>query len=189
MIIKLIILLIQVVFSLLVYLGWIRFLLQWGTAPVNNIFTQQIIKVSNPILKPFQLIVGTYKNYNIAALLFLLILNIAEILIMIALYYHTMPDIGGLLLWALIKMLLQACQIVFYGTIVYALMSWFPSLVQSPLGQCIIAIIDPIVGVFRRFIPTIGIFDLSAMALIITIIFIQFLLNTIIIKAVALALA
>jgi|GEM_PF-4306630 len=189
MAINLLLLLMQIVFSIFSYLGWIRFLLQWGNAPVNNIFTQQIIKISQPILKPFQWIVGSHKNYNFAALLFLLLLNIIEILLMIGLFYHTFPDLGGLLLWAIIKMILQACQIIFYGTIVFALMSWFPSLVQSPLGQCIIAIIAPIVNLFRRFIPTIGIFDLSAMAVIIAIIFIQFILNAAIIKAIALALA
>ena len=172
----LLVLFIQLIFSLLGYFGWLRFLLQWASAPTNNIFTQQIIEFFKPILKPLQYIIGTYKKYNLSVLFFLLLLNILEIIVFISLIDHTVPNIGGLLLFALVKMLSQLCSIIFYGTIIYALMSWFPSLIQSPLGVCIIAIIDPLVGFFRRFIPNFGMFDFSPMALIFSILIAQYVL-------------
>jgi YggT family protein len=185
---NLFILILQFLFSLLGYFAWVRFLLQWAQSPVYNIFTKQIIQFCKPILKPFQYIIGSYKQYNLTVLLFLIVLNVLDIVILVGLTYHTFPNIGGLLLLSLIKMLLQLCSIIFYGTIIYALMSWFPSLTQSPLGQCIIAIIDPMVGYFRRFIPNMGVFDFSPMALMVAILIIQYLLSILLTYAMTLAL-
>ncbi len=181
-------LVLQLVLSLLSYFGWLRFLLQWAGAPTQNIFTRQMIQWYRPILKPFQWILGSYKNYNLSVLLFLIILNGIDTVVFMMLAYHAFPNISGLLFLALIKMISQLCSIIFYGTIVYALMSWFPSLIQSPLGQCIIAIIDPIVGFFRRYIPVVGVFDFSPMALMFTMIIIQYLLAFVLNIAMTLAL-
>lgn len=190
MFLQFVLVIVKLAFNIIAYFAWIRFLLEWGRAPIHNIFTQQIIKISNPITKSFGRLVGSIKNYNIGLLIFLLLLNIAEIVLFIWITTHSFPDVGGLLLWAVINMIFQATQIIFYGVILYAIMSWFPSLVQSPLGQCIIAIIDPIVSLFRRFIPTVGIFDFSALAVLLTIYVLRyFILSPLLLKAITLSLA
>lgn len=171
------ILIIQMLFSVIGYFAWVRFLLQWSNAPIHNIFTQQIVKICRPILKPLQYIVGSYKNYNLTVLLFLWLVNIIEVILFVVIVDHTFPNFGGLLLFALVKMFMQLSYIFLYGTIIYALMSWFPSLTQSPLGQCIIAIIHPLVSMVRKVIPTLGMFDFSPMILVIAIIIIQYVLN------------
>lgn len=183
------ILIMQLVFSILGYFLWLRFLLQWASAPINNIFTIQIIKICKPLLKPFQYIIGSHKRYNLTCLLLLLLLNVVEVVLFIWIVDSTFPNIGGLLLFALIKMFSQLCTMIFYGTIIYAIMSWFPNLMQSALGECIIAIINPMAGFFRRFIPTMGIFDFSAMALLIAVMLAQYGLAYLLKTAVVLALA
>ena len=186
---QILVLLLQVVMSFIAYFAWIRFLLEWGQAPINNIFTQQIIKIFAPTLKVVQRIIGTYKHTNFSVLLIILLLNIINIVIFLLITTHSFPDIGGLLLWAAINMILQCSQIIFFGTIIYALMSWFPNLLQSPLGSCIYAVINPIVNIFRKIIPSIGIFDLSALAVLLSIYVLRFLLSPLLMKAMALALA
>lgn len=181
--------LLKFVTNIIVYFLVIRFLLQFNNAPVNNPFIQSIIKISNPIIKPFQRLIGSYRHINLGILLLILIINCLSITIHLLLTINAWPDVGGLLLWAIIKSAIQASQILLYATVVFALMSWFASLVQSPLGQCIIAIIYPIINLFRRFIPTIGMFDFSAMALVIALLIIRYVLSGLLFNAVALTLA
>jgi len=57
----------------------------------------------------------------------------------------------------------------FYGwvIIVYVLMSWFPvSGAFAEIQQVLGSIVEPYLGLFRRFIPPIGALDISAMVAI-----------------------
>ena len=43
----------------------------------------------------------------------------------------------------------------------YILMSWIPALQQSGFGEFIGKIVEPYLGIFRKFIPPIGMIDIS----------------------------
>lgn len=58
--------------------------------------------------------------------------------------------------------------------IVYILMSWLPQLLQSPVGKILEKVADPYLAVFRRFIPPIGVIDLSPIVAIFSLQFIQY---------------
>ncbi|MGE7621910.1 YggT family protein [Viridibacillus sp. NPDC096237] len=45
--------------------------------------------------------------------------------------------------------------------IVYILMSWIPSAYESKFGQILGKICDPYLDIFRRFIPPLGMIDIS----------------------------
>lgn len=64
--------------------------------------------------------------------------------------------------------------------IVYILMSWVPQIKQSPVGQIIGRMVEPFLSIFRRFIPPIGMFDVSPIVAIIALRFVQAGLVTII---------
>lgn len=55
-----------------------------------------------------------------------------------------------------------ALQIYSYLIIGYVLLSWFPNARESFIGQFLGKIVEPYIGIFRRFIPPIGgVLDLS----------------------------
>lgn len=43
----------------------------------------------------------------------------------------------------------------------YILMSWFPNARESSIGQFIGKLVEPYLSIFRKFIPPLGMFDLS----------------------------
>lgn len=43
----------------------------------------------------------------------------------------------------------------------YILMSWVPALQQSAVGEFLEKICEPYLGIFRKFIPPIGMIDIS----------------------------
>ena len=48
-----------------------------------------------------------------------------------------------------------------YALIAYILMSWFPNARESSIGQFLTKICEPYLEPFRRFIPSLGMIDIS----------------------------
>ncbi|ALS76818.1 hypothetical protein AUC31_17035 [Planococcus rifietoensis] len=64
-------------------------------------------------------------------------------------------------MYLLVNLLLSAINIYFYILIISVFMSWVPSIKESAFGQMISRITDPYLDIFRRFIPPIGMIDIS----------------------------
>ncbi|WP_366249509.1 YggT family protein [Terribacillus aidingensis] len=62
------------------------------------------------------------------------------------------------MLWSIIS---TAFTVYSFALIVYILMSWFPGARQSAFGEILGRICEPYLDVFRRFIPPLGMIDLS----------------------------
>ncbi|WP_042349007.1 YggT family protein [Bacillus massiliigorillae] len=60
-----------------------------------------------------------------------------------------------------LSIVLNVIQIYSYALIVYILMSWFPNARESAIGQFLGRICEPYLEVFRRFIPPLGMIDIS----------------------------
>ena len=56
---------------------------------------------------------------------------------------------------------LTAVNIYFYLIIASVLMSWIPSIKESRIGQFITSLTDPYLDIFRKFIPPLGMIDIS----------------------------
>ncbi|WP_203332551.1 YggT family protein [Planococcus beigongshangi] len=68
----------------------------------------------------------------------------------------------------IVTLLLNAIRIYTYILIAGVLMSWVPSIKESSIGQIISRVTDPYLDIFRRFIPPIGMIDISPIVAIIT---------------------
>ncbi|WP_078547271.1 YggT family protein [Litchfieldia alkalitelluris] len=55
-----------------------------------------------------------------------------------------------------------------YALIGYILMSWFPNARESAIGQFLARICEPYLEPFRRFIPPLGMIDISPIVGILT---------------------
>ncbi|RFU63195.1 YggT family protein [Peribacillus saganii] len=64
-------------------------------------------------------------------------------------------------MYFVVQILLQLIEIYSYALIIYILMSWFPNARESAIGQFLGKICEPYLEVFRRFIPSIGMIDIS----------------------------
>lgn len=71
-------------------------------------------------------------------------------------------------MYLLVNLLLTAMDIYFYILLISVLMSWIPSIKESAFGQAISRITDPYLDIFRRFIPPIGMIDISPIVAIFT---------------------
>lgn len=58
-------------------------------------------------------------------------------------------------------------QIYYWLIIIYILMSWLPNARESSFGELLGKIVEPYLSIFRRFIPPIGMIDISPIVAII----------------------
>jgi len=62
------------------------------------------------------------------------------------------------MIYAIVNMLFT---IYYFCLIGYILMSWIPALQQSAVGEFLEKICEPYLGIFRKFIPPLGMIDIS----------------------------
>ncbi|SEM45788.1 YggT family protein [Mesobacillus persicus] len=61
----------------------------------------------------------------------------------------------------LLGILLQLVQLYQWALIIYIFMSWFPNARESAIGQFLSRICEPYLEPFRKFIPPLGMIDIS----------------------------
>jgi YggT family protein len=59
------------------------------------------------------------------------------------------------------QILSNLIQIYSWALIIYILMSWFPNARETSIGQFLARICEPYLEPFRRFVPSIGMIDIS----------------------------
>ena len=64
-------------------------------------------------------------------------------------------------MFILIQVINTAATFYMYALIIYIFMSWLPNVRESSFGQALGKICEPYLDIFRRFIPPIGMIDIS----------------------------
>lgn len=70
-----------------------------------------------------------------------------------------------ILLYNILSTLLN---VYFYALLIYIFMSWIPGARESAIGDILTRICEPFLEPFRRFIPPIGMIDISSLIAIFT---------------------
>ena len=60
-----------------------------------------------------------------------------------------------------LRLLVTAIEIYSWALIIYILLSWFPGAKESTFGDFLARICEPYLEPFRRFIPPLGMIDIS----------------------------
>ncbi|MBM7586757.1 YggT family protein [Bacillus pakistanensis] len=64
--------------------------------------------------------------------------------------------------------LFRLIEIYSWALIIYILMSWFPNARETAIGQFLARICEPYLEPFRRFVPPLGMIDISPIVAFIT---------------------
>jgi YggT family protein len=74
------------------------------------------------------------------------------------------------MIFSLVYTVFQVYRFMIIG---YILMSWIPSLQESKVGEMLGKAVEPYLGLFRKFIPPIGMIDISPIVALFALIFIE----------------
>lgn len=160
-----IVLLLRMLFDLVIIFLLMRFSLQLARADFYNPVSQSIVRVTNPVLAPLRRIIPPIAGQDSAALVLAYVL---ALVFMLVAYSVTkgIPNILLLLPLALLHLLEIMLDMLFWGVIIHAILSWFPNAQGAPAARVLDQLITPLLAPIRRMIPNLGGIDLSPIALL-----------------------
>ncbi|GGA84015.1 YggT family protein [Ornithinibacillus halotolerans] len=66
-----------------------------------------------------------------------------------------------MVLYTIFEILTNVLRIYSFGLIIYIFMSWFPGARESSFGEILSKLYEPYLEPFRKFIPPLGMIDIS----------------------------
>lgn len=174
--------LVQTLFGLYLLVVMLRLLLQIVRADFYNPLSQFLVKVTNPPLKPLRRFIPGVAGIDMASVVLLYTLKLAEIMLLSLLPRYPTPELAGLFVLAAAELVALLVNIFLFAIIIQAILSWVNPGTYNPVAGLLHQLTEPVLRPARRIIPPVSGMDLSPMAAIIfiylfTMLFIQPLLD------------
>ncbi len=150
----------------------IRFLLQLTQADFFNPVSQGILKICTPIAAPLEKLIPTMGRFNLAVLAAAILVKWCFFVIIATANGLLSLDIFAFLALAAFELLRTLITIYFYGVFILVIFSWVGT-PPHPAARLIGQVILPYTNLFRRFIPPLGMIDISPMVAIFTLMIIR----------------
>lgn len=157
-------LLIRVAFSIVIIALVARFLARLGRADANNPLAMTIASITNPLLRPLQLLVRSYKGFDLPALLLIWLLQLLLAVILLTLN----GNLGGLasnflnlVSWSLLGFAAIVMEVLRWTMLIVAVGGFLTMGSYNPFLAFMARMIEPFVGPFRRLNLQVGMLDLS----------------------------
>ena len=151
-----------------------RFLLQLARADYYNPISQSIVRLTQPVLLPFQKFLPKAGRMDLSPLLVALLVKLAIFAVIIMLAGGSVNvDIFKLVLYAIIGLIDSILNIYFWAVIGSVIISWVAPGSYHPAPQLIGQITEPLFKLAQKVIPPIGGLDLSPILIFLVIQIIQ----------------
>jgi YggT family protein len=146
--------------SLAFFVVLLRLLLQWARADFRNPICQAVVRLTNPLIIPLRRVLPPIRKLDTATMVAVLV--IAWLLVAVGFAFQPFPAVA--LIWVqqiVLTIVYAVLWIYFWAVIVYALLSLIAPGGYSPLQSVLASLCEPLLGQFRRVIPTLSGIDLS----------------------------
>jgi len=140
----------------------LRFLFQLLRAHFRNPVSQFIVTLTNPVLRPLRRFIPGYAGIDIASIVLMLGLQMLELLLISLLYGNT-PSPAGLLVLSMGKLLEMTVYVFMFAVFARIIISWVNPQLYNPVTSLLASLTDFMLQPARRYIPPIGMLDLSPM--------------------------
>jgi YggT family protein len=154
--------LIETLFSMYIGAVILRFLLALVRANFYNPVSQFIVKVTNPLLVPLRRVIPPIGKMDTAAIVLALSLTAIKALLLIAVRgIHA--DAISIVLYTVFDLISAVIHLYIFILIVQAVMSWFGNAYGNPMVDLFQSLTEPLLRPIRRFLPNLGMIDISPM--------------------------
>jgi YggT family protein len=153
----------------------LRIWLQSAKADFYNPFSQFVVKATNPVIIPLRRFLPSLGPVDTASLVFAFAICVLHVVIVQLLQLGQVLYIY-LPLSALVLLITEGLQLVFWILVIRAILSWF-SQGRNPMELVMHQLTEPLLRPVRKVIPVMGGLDLSLLVVLLGIQFIQILLT------------
>lgn len=172
--------LISTIFDLYIMVVLMRIWLQATRADFYNPFSQFIVKVTQPVLKPLRRIIPSIGSIDLATILFAYVLCVLKFTaLMLLASGGAMAFTPYFLVLGLLSLAKAAGGLVFWVLLIRAILSWV-SQGRSPIEYVFYQITEPMLAPVRRILPELGGIDLSVLVVFIILQFANYLMGDVI---------
>ena len=159
--------LIRTLFDLYIIAVALRFLLQWLRADFHNPFSQFLVTVTNPPLRPLRRFIPGIARIDLSSLVLMFILKVIELLLVWLISYGHIPAMTGLFALSITELLKLVINIFFYAVMIQIIISWINPGAYNPATVILSRLTEPLLRPARRVLPPIGGLDLSPLIVLI----------------------
>ncbi|WP_199611393.1 YggT family protein [Flocculibacter collagenilyticus] len=167
--------LIDIVFDLYLMVVMLRFWLQLVRADFYNPFSQFIVKATNIFIIPLRKVIPGFGGMDIASVVLMFIVAAAKIIVLSLIFAPSLNPVA-IAIGALLVIIKEAFNLVFWVVIIRALMSWV-SQGHNPIEMVLHQLTEPLLRPIRKVIPPMGGLDLSVMVFLLALMFFKILME------------
>lgn len=162
--------LVNTLINIYLFLMMLRFLLQASKADYYNPLSQSVVKVTQPVVRPFQSVLGPVMGrFDLATLAAGFVLKTVVMVALLQLFGVGIPRLDSLALAAFAFLASTILDIYFYALIIMIILSWVAPQANHPGALLVMQLVEPIMAPVRRVIPPLGMLDLSPIVVFIAI--------------------
>ncbi len=163
--------LVQVAFGFYVLTLMLRFLFQLVRADFYNPFSQFVVTLTNPLLKPLRRLIPGFLGIDWASVLLLFAFKMTELFIVGSLNNLSALSLTLVFVVACVDLVKLALYIFLFAIIIRVVLSWVSpyGLRGNPAGAVLTSLTEPLLGPARRLIPALSGIDLSPIAVLVAI--------------------
>ncbi len=160
---------IDLLIRIMMWVVLLRFWLQWAFADFYNPLSQSIVKISNPVCRPFRKLFPSHKRYDWGSLGALFSLAILRWVLYFMIVGFQFAQLNIILERSLFMVLNVVMMALFFMLIIRAIASWISSSAYNPVMEVVTQLTEPLLAPIRRVIPPAAGLDFSPMVLLLII--------------------
>ena len=157
--------LVEAIFSLYIVAVVLRLLLGFARANFHNPLSQFLVKVTNPVLVPLRRFIPSFGKVDTSAVLLAYALTLAKISLLFVITRGAIMFPESLLI-ALGELVKTIIWVYIIALILQAVISWVGNTQGNPISPLINSLTNPILRPIRKFVPLVGMMDLSPLVAI-----------------------
>ena len=158
--------LISTLFSLYIVAVMLRFLLGLVRADFYNPVSQFLVRITNPLLIPLRKVVPSIGKFDSAALLLMIVLQLAAITLILLLRGDGISS-AVLVIITLATLISLLISVYMFAIIVEVIISWMNPGSYNPVSSLLHSLTNPLLRPIRHLVPPIAGIDLSPLFAII----------------------
>lgn len=166
-------LLVNILFELYLWVLLLRVLLQYVKADFFNPISQFVWRVTQPLAGPLSRVTPRWRNIDVAGLLVCLGFAWLYVITIYGLFFPRNVDLLTAFGYGALKLITHTLSLYTLTVLVQALLSWFGPGVNNPAASVLWSLNEPLLRPVRRVIPPIGGLDLTPLAVIIGLLFVN----------------
>jgi YggT family protein len=168
--------LVSTLFSLYASAIILRFLLGYARADFYNPLSQFLVKITNPVLVPARRFVPSIGKLDTSAVAVAYVLIVIKGVLLNAMIGLNL-GIVSLLFKSVGELMTSVIWVYIIGLIIMAVISWIGSAQGNPVLPLINSLTAPLLAPVRKYIPPVGMMDLSPMAVMLGLYILMIIIN------------